>query len=710
MRKDRFVNPYAFLPLAQEVRRRPLGRPEGETNVVDTISHDVGDGRAAELLSGSITLAYELKTDMLLPVGGERDAVDKTGRVILPGSTLKGATRSLHEALFNGCFRVVDLDFVPGYRMAAVADESDTWRLALVTLSDRTGSPTEVRLCDDEVWLDSGQLFNAYPQKRLPRSGDVIEVHGPNEEWSSLGRFEMSTIKSVDLIRAQSSGDVASLRTVQGLIFQTTDVGARQEWRRPRDGQRRKGRCLWASGLLGSKILPIPAAVAKDFRAAVSGSNDRRVLLARDDDSSGANHHAPWRSQPVHENVAWWRLDGTKGTVAERTLHTGFLWPGDVVWVKKSPNDTVEALRLSQLWRKPGRGSVGERLRVDLHPCNPSPGSGGLCLSCAVFGAIDNTGDSGEGRQSAYASHVRFGALKSRTSVSLAQVDLAPLGSPQPGNAMFYLDSAGAPAAQRRRGDRASEWGSEAEGGKSRIAGRKFYWHGDPRAQAEAWSRTNGSRVEPRYAATPDQRTGKMSRRAWLVPRGTVFDAKVTFDALDRTSLTSVLWALDPALAISKRAGGGAREVAIHLGGGRPFGLGSATVTVTDAHIQNLADRYRMPSDVGLELSASAFAGADTAMTEITDRVGPISGNLEAASWMLDLNGLGENAILLAYPPGATWSEANTEQFRKSYEFFVQANGERLSNSTRPWYPLPRPGGQHDVSLPIVEPRGRYQG
>ena len=94
---------------------------------------------------------------MMLPNGHESSGIiDDEGHVVIPGSSIKGATRALHEAMFNGCFRIIDQDFTPGYRDSATSDAAKQeegagqWRLALVTRDD-AGLPAEVRLCTDEV-------------------------------------------------------------------------------------------------------------------------------------------------------------------------------------------------------------------------------------------------------------------------------------------------------------------------------------------------------------------------------------------------------------------------------------------------------------------------------------------------------------------------------------------------------------------------------
>ena len=57
--------------------------------------------------------------------------------------------------------------------------------------------------------------------------------------------------------------------------------------------------------------------------------------------------------------------------------------------------------------------------------------------------------------------------------------------------------------------------------------------------------------------------------------------------------------------------------------------------------------------------------------------------------------------MLVSYPPAATWLEADSEGFRKSYEFFVNADGECLADRVKSWHPLAIPAPGADVTLPI---------
>ena len=692
---SRFVNPYAFIPF-------PTEAADGSPVCVrmPAPKHRPTHEQAAAKYSGTIEVSWTLQTPMLLPSGYETSGViDGGGHVVIPGSSIKGATRALHEAMFNGCLRIIDQDFTPGYRDAATSDaakqheDAGQWRLALVT-RDVAGVPTEVRLCTDEVWIDSGELRRSYGRTDLPRTGDIVHVDVRGAQPNSLGRNELRAVGGVKVLHSRASG-AAELATVSGRIFLPTDTGTRRKQRRNPLGGTTRGRCFWASGELEPDATPTKIAplVSADFRSSVEGSEDRRILRAAMAKENGDS----WTRATVFKVVKWWLPNGGFGPVAARAQHSGLLWAGDVVWARVDNKGEVNALRLSH-----GEHSVKDRTPPELLPCNPADARG-LCLTCSIFGAVDETGDDrGKGAQEAYAAHVRFGSARTTDPVEskLRAVQLTPMGAPKPGAGMFYLRNTSHPGRTRVRGDRAAEWGSQVDGNARRsIAGRKFYWHSDPDQQAKHWDPMTTGRTVPRYEAVGKQRTSEMSSERRLVPAGTVLSGRVTFDLLDELSLRTLIWSLNPGPVLSLAPGRGDATFGVHLGGGKPLGLGSAIPTVS-VSVSSVAERYRCEAaPSALDLTGPRAARED--LLSLRDRTGHFLAAVPFLARMLDMHGLGEDEVLVSYPPAATWRQADIEDFRKSYEFFVAADGERLADRVNPWHPLPSPAHGADVTLPI---------
>ena len=140
------INPYTFLPLGVPVERDvPAGHER------------LAPGR----FSGSFSVTLTARSPLLvgpLVAGGSMpprlDPRDPQSPVMLPGSSLAGAVRSVHEALNNSCLRVVDL----GYRAVnrhmvspkILSDvESGDLKMAVVTQVTDEGLPSLVELCDE---------------------------------------------------------------------------------------------------------------------------------------------------------------------------------------------------------------------------------------------------------------------------------------------------------------------------------------------------------------------------------------------------------------------------------------------------------------------------------------------------------------------------------------------------------------------------------
>ena len=188
MNKDRFVNPYAFVPLPVRIPRSPAP----------------GHGYRLGRLNATIEVSWTLRTPMLLPAGAKAQGwIEPDGAIRIPGSAIKGAVRALHEALFNGCLSTLDADFLPGYRDPASSADADDWSLALVTDSmaaahvahlrghrhgdgpDRVLHPGASR---DACGHRCAEAWVGRPGRRTSLSGSPHPGHGPTSATQGAQR------------------------------------------------------------------------------------------------------------------------------------------------------------------------------------------------------------------------------------------------------------------------------------------------------------------------------------------------------------------------------------------------------------------------------------------------------------------------------------------------------------------------------------------
>lgn len=738
--REVFVNPYTFASLPESVRRR---EPPGHDGRPFT---PTGAGLPEARYSGSLLVRWTLLTPLVLPPE-QRTPSPAQRRVEFPGSSVKGAVRSLHETLFGGCLRVVDADFVPSYRAPATGKKAE-WALAQVVATTTGGVPTRVRLADNVDWVDGPGLARAYQragQQAVPTSGDVFAVEGEPEE-TTLGRWEIRSVGR--LLRRSRPRRVATNaeageqefrldgRSPDGdRILLVTDVRVRK----PKRANGTRGRALWACGALTDIELPIDDEVASEFRRACDGADDlRRLRTPRRSAGSGrhAGAHAPistadgrvrdWRTESVPEDVRWWGdydgpADGQRVLIGRRHLTTGLLFPGDVVWVRTNQGDTrVEQIDLAEIWRQTGTGKLSRRVPAETLPCrfpraaDRPDGDGspvGLCMSCEVFGSVDDRrtavsdGPARGGGQAAYAGHVRFGTARPVVPVNAQETELAPTGTPHLGVGMFSLTPPRTLDPLRPRNEFPGRWGaSPDQDGDRQLRGRKFYWHSDPQAQADHWSALLGKDVTPRHRRRPPHQSPGQGRTAQLIPaetthpdgtvQPTVLEQTINVDGISEGALHTLLAALQPQLLLGIRKPGA--TFATHLGGGKPLGLGSVTAQVdwSRSTLSPFAARYAgtrsEPSTPGETFSFQPRAVLPWLNGRAANQLMQI----------LDVSGLGDAVHHVSYPTTVSWDSVGTENFDKSFAWFQNNNGQSLARGDRPWVPLPEAGAP-DQTLPV---------
>ena len=633
-----FINPYTFVPFPAAINRSAgTGHHRGEEGHV----------------SGRMTVTWTLRTPLLLPAAHQPE---RDGRVVLPGSAVKGAVRSLHETLMGGCLRVVDEDFVPVYREPAVVKNED-WHLAVVSDATRQGRATRIRLAGETAWVPVGVLGQALG--RVPRTGDTVDI----EDWAigtheGLGRQEVSGADGV------TPGE--------GWVLLVGDSGTRLK---------SKG-FFCAAGRMpdggsDSDSREVPVSAWAEYEQVCEGANDLRLIRQKPD----APAYKGWRTGQVFAKVGW---PASGDVVGERRRVTGRLWPGDVVWASVSPSSgVVEHLSMAAVWRRPGEGRLADRTPDAVRACrDPSD----LCVSCRLFGSADSAeAEPGlEADQRSYAGHLRIGDAVAE-GITTSRVRLAPLGAPRPGAGQFYLQITRTDPASGETELPSAYWGSEQDRPEFRhVRGRKFYWHGDPAVQRP-----------PRHLARPGQRNEAMTGERDLVPAGTCFRQDITFDNLSRAELGSVLLTLLPRLVLPRTEGRQTADYLLRLGGGKPLGLGSCAVEVAELQWQDVRQRYL--GQQAVSQSAEEFFGP------VAGDVARLAGRPVLRHWPALSRILRADAVdpeLIWYPLGGEWADERNRD--RAFRFFARTNGRHLKRRTEPIRPLPDPSPGHDQQLPAI--------
>jgi hypothetical protein len=661
--------------------------------------------------SGVLDVTVTARTPLLIG-GFTRERADGTketvlphrkspeGAVMIPGSGLMGAVRSVHEALAGGCMRVLDINWVPVHRHPADGTETEDLRLAVVTKVGENGGAAEVALCDRWHWV---------PARLLPEDEDGPVSSGDQLHYVSdagkPGEFPDKAVtgpRGRRVVRAKSAdhpdgirpGSIVRLRGIGPIaeckIVLVTDTSARDP-NRP---------VHFAVGQIGpgSQRGTVPADTWERYLRAVEGADDLRpASLKKAGISSG--EEPGWRTVPPEYAEVWWpprqedepgnrELNGQeeRQLIGRRLRARSYLHEGQPVWVAVS-GDEVTEIRLSLLWRYQGSGTVAERAGA----AKGCTDAGHLCWSCRIFGSADTEGRDEDDLavQNSYRGHVRVDDMLAAGPVDPVWWDLAPLASPKPGAGQFYLDNTGRRQAADKNGRPAATWGSVADGGDPRsIRGRKFYWRTDTRADPDS--------VTPQRGKYREHQSDALAAKVALIPARTVFTGQVAFDNLDAEDYGSLLAALDPRTLGAAEEGGWGQTV-LSVGGGRPFGFGSVTIDIKPVRVQAAGERY-----LG-EPAETTSPAPEEAVRAFRDAVpADVSANWQALRHALTFGFVDDKDVW--YPPGG--GVRGDQDYDKSFEFFALTNGLRLAEETRPLRSLPDAAAGKEQQI-LTSPAGQ---
>ncbi|MBV9163570.1 MAG: hypothetical protein JO281_18920 [Pseudonocardiales bacterium] len=655
--RDHFINPYTFVPFPAQPPQRV--KPYGH--------HALAEERKEARFAGRITAQLVARSPLLVRnVGSAAPLVDDvmtaprtgTGLLFIPGSSLHGAIRSLHETLTGSCLRVFDPDFVPVYRDVASGALRQGWDLGVVEEvgQDHAGRPTRLTRCDETRWVPLTTLARSIPKGGAVTTGQRFQL---NEQ-------DFSTQHGREVYKETAS---AILDPNGGWVVLVTDDSARKS----------NMPYYCAVGRLPATPQPM----------ALTDRAWHEYLRA----AEGTKQWFAGETQPHFEaERARLAQPGTNigDVVGDPTLARGqgrWLRPrrwfhqGQVVWLAPSHGRLLDGMALSYLWRTAGQGSTGERLPDDgFHPCH-DPDL--LCLSCRVFGSADVRDVSGHevdrrrAEQRSYRGHVRVLDAVLESGGTLAEpVVLPAMGSPRPGSGQFYLDDPQSSKERLGYQKPRNRWGTPDPLQPRHLRGRKFYWHTDPRTDER----------RQRWRAHDHAPAGEQVE---LVAAGSAYRLDVVFDGLTKAEIGGLVATLQPDRLFATQQQplpyplSGDPEYAIHIGGGKPLGLGSCQVRDLQIIADSVESRY-------LGAEQPVLDPADLIAAFVTDQgdLGSTWQNLAAA-----LHTDHVDSRIVSYPTATEWADddgtCSGKRQHEAFTWFQQTTGEALRDGERPFVPLP---------------------
>lgn len=539
-----FVNPYTFIPLrsreeAKEANDKLEGLVRAREELPDggsgpIVYPSVGEG---DLYTGVIPCTLETKTKLIIPgystsksclpffkIKAMRDGRE-VGVPAIPGSTLRGAVRSVFESLTDSCMRAnanhkKHLHSVTGLkRPGLLYHDVDTDAYVL-------WGAERFKIWDEGIAtnLETGQVVDFTWSEAADLGGNVYD--STRVVTGITGKIEFPTISDAMDAAVPDGSTRGVFLHVNKMMHDGADHPA------PSNNPRHH--------------TSHPSVFVKKGEGSVDPHVDEKYVAA------------------LGENIELYRRHNEGSGLAERyqdrfeSMRRGEcalpVWYG----VQKFGGANHYQFAWARLSRAVYPKTVEEFYRdFGLRAC---PREGRVCPACTLFGFVSPDGD-GERR----ASRVRFGDAVflefnggdgPTSEPRYGTVWLPELLQPRVSSFEFYLrNNSGTPGR------------FTPEMPATELAGRKAYWH-HPNNR-EAVSRTGGEILSK-------EKREVLNAQAEFVPAGTTFRFNVYVDGVTKRQLNQLLYALtfgeylggDPALHCHK------------IGRAKPYGYGSVHISV----------------------------------------------------------------------------------------------------------------------------------
>ncbi|WP_130873207.1 TIGR03986 family type III CRISPR-associated RAMP protein [[Pseudopropionibacterium] massiliense] len=642
-----FINPYTFVPLPDTVKR---DKPHGHARAVE-------GG-----LTGYLDVEFAFRSPLMMPVDWNTPGeTTVTGtrieeRVTVPGSSVRGAVRSLFEVISSSCLSILDPDYRPAHR-ASLEMRPDKW-LAVVDEVDSDGKVISVLPTNRVVWIRAEALWRLFGGVAGLRSGVRISFDESAIYERSFGGNKGKPVKREQL---KPEGE-ATLTEGGDWVVHVADAGTK--------GDHPADHIYVAVGKLETTPIRLGEMTWEDYRELCRYSVD--VTGGGLAPSAPAWDAEEWAGVAVMVRHTDRNRGNRETAIGKRRKSDGALAPGDSVWIttrSEGGERVVAGLTMSSSWRELGKGPIRNRLPDEsLLPCR-DPDE--LCPACATFGFIEARAEGqrrDQAEHNAYASHLRFGAFETDAPVPLRLVLPPPTRSPRPSAGAFYLEHLKVEGENREAGvaefgKPASRWGGRLDSPRMRrIAGRKFYWHGQEPEDTTPTPRQVRRNHYPAEGANNCRET-----RRWITEKPPVLKGRIHFENIDARQLGLLMLALEPR-ELAKRAGITVNgELATHLGGGKGLGFGTAVGRITATCIQDAAGRYRAGAG---KVEVDPWGAA---MQVIDPDVPWITGLVKA---------LGTESVpadRIWYPTMGNFtqrgSDVQQQKFDKSFEYYARFSG-----------------------------------
>lgn len=589
-----FINPYNFVRWG-----KPFPRNITPLAIGETISHEKYSG-----LSGRLTCEIEVLTPLAIPdrpyedpdpevVNGphqrkqflrlkqrpeennakENKVCDQTA--LIPGASIKGMLRSVAEAVTGSCaivltdemavFRDNRNHMVNFRRLGKLEKVEDEWIIQDVHPDD--GIPPEHPRNPVHIWNTRIALYRDEKDTLFPDAKDTKESTKTNTTQKYVDNAGNQFVW-FDFLRGVFGDTKRTDFNEQGLPFR--NERGELIWQRPEIPERKPGKPAIIRWPIKpdreEPSCPVSDDVKENYKKLVESDSFQRFHGERVPSLS------KWQKKylrPISGSFYWFRRD------------------------KEHPQKNV--IQFGRNFRFKWAYDPRKAIPEDFHPCKKTDK---LCPICVMFGmAAEQPSNNGQDAEvQALAGRLTIGPAKVKKDVRFDWIEcLKILGEPKHSARSFYLN----PSSKQTNDwdvsqDEFVEWDATQKTYHPTAArGRKFYWH-----QLKQWKRDGAGLDYFRKKASDHPET--MNKRVKtqhnqsveVTLDGSKFEFEITFENLREWELGLLLWTLE----LPDVPNG-----AHHLGLGKPLGLGSVKLRVTDLKLINRKKRYESLFESGEE-------------------------------------------------------------------------------------------------------------
>ena len=207
-----FINPYTFVPLPDMVKR---DKPRGHAKAVE-------GG-----LTGYLDVEFAFRSPLMMPVDWNiAEETTATGtrieeRVTVPGSSVRGAVRSLFEVISSSCLSILDPDYLPVHREHLGMHLEK--KLAVVDEVDSDGKVISVLPTSRVVWIRAEALWRLFGGAEGLRSGVRISF---DEKGIYTQRFSRDKDKLAEREQLKPEGE-STLTEGGDWVVHVADAGTK---------------------------------------------------------------------------------------------------------------------------------------------------------------------------------------------------------------------------------------------------------------------------------------------------------------------------------------------------------------------------------------------------------------------------------------------------------------------------------------------------